>query len=191
MIRESKYLASQSTFVDPLDCPITTRPEDSEEEDEDDEWKITADMMQRLDQSEWLRNELSDGGLRRFICDIDMAKDEVSVPRKRRLLQTLPEPTTAREQRFMDTRATHGPFANFIDRLLYTAGIYIPHDSYKCEDTNGDDDWETVKQHLVLAPIRKNAHVRMDHVQDKDVGSTEDDESHENEGESQVSDNWR
>ena len=36
-------------------------------------WRITCEMMDRVDSSDWLRLELGDGGLRRMICEIDEA----------------------------------------------------------------------------------------------------------------------
>ena len=36
-------------------------------------WRITREMMDRVDSSDWLRSELEDGGLRRMIFEIDEA----------------------------------------------------------------------------------------------------------------------
>ena len=36
-------------------------------------WRITREMMDRVDLSDWLRLELGDGGLRRIIFEIDEA----------------------------------------------------------------------------------------------------------------------
>ena len=36
-------------------------------------WRITCEMMDRVDSSDWLRLELGDGGLRRMIFEIDEA----------------------------------------------------------------------------------------------------------------------
>jgi hypothetical protein len=49
------------------------------DEDEDldaDGWWITREMMDGIDNSDWLRKELSDGGLRQIIAKIDMTDDE-------------------------------------------------------------------------------------------------------------------
>ena len=36
-------------------------------------WRITREIMDRVDSSDWLRLELGDGGLRRMIFEIDEA----------------------------------------------------------------------------------------------------------------------
>ena len=41
-------------------------------------WRITREMMDRMDLSDWLRSELGDRGLRRMIFEIDEADLEAS-----------------------------------------------------------------------------------------------------------------
>ena len=41
-------------------------------------WRITREMMDRVDSSDWLRSELGDGGLRPMIFEIDEANLEAS-----------------------------------------------------------------------------------------------------------------
>ena len=41
-------------------------------------WRITREMMDHVDSSDWLRLELGDGGLRRMIFEIDEAELEAS-----------------------------------------------------------------------------------------------------------------
>ena len=36
-------------------------------------WRITREMMDHVDSSDWLRSELGDGGLRRMIFEINEA----------------------------------------------------------------------------------------------------------------------
>ena len=60
----------------------------SDDDDGDDEtddsdlddpgWRITREMMDRVDLSDWLRSELGDGDLRRMIFEIDEADLEAS-----------------------------------------------------------------------------------------------------------------
>ena len=60
----------------------------SDDDDGDDEtddsdldepgWRITREMMDRMDLSDWLRSELGGGGLRRVIFEIDKADLEAS-----------------------------------------------------------------------------------------------------------------
>ena len=46
----------------------------TEDSDLDDPvWRITREMMDRVDSSDWLRSELGDGGLRRMIFEINKA----------------------------------------------------------------------------------------------------------------------
>ena len=41
-------------------------------------WRITREMMYRVDSSDWLRSDLGDGGLRCMIFEIDEANLEAS-----------------------------------------------------------------------------------------------------------------
>ena len=45
---------------------------------DDPGWRITREMMDRVDSSDWLRSELGDGGLRRMIFEINEADLEAS-----------------------------------------------------------------------------------------------------------------
>ena len=53
--------------------------DETDDSDLDDPgWRITREMMDRVDSSDWLRLELGDGGLRRMIFEIDEADLEAS-----------------------------------------------------------------------------------------------------------------
>ena len=57
--------------------------DDSDDETDDSDldepgWRITREMMDRVDSSDWLRSELGDRGLRRMIFEIDEAGLEAS-----------------------------------------------------------------------------------------------------------------
>jgi len=181
---ESRYLPSQAPpFMDPLDQPNPRQlhPDDQDEEEDEDGWKITPEMMQRLNQSEWLRNELRDGGLRRLICDIDSAKEGETVQKmscKRKRFPSGPG-CSAREQAWMDAKATHAPFANFMDRLLYTAGVFVvPQQELNKEDEI--EDWDRCRQHLILAPIVKKTNIGLDaHVEEDCCMTREEDDDEE------------
>ena len=61
------------------------RGSDDDDDDETDDsdldepgWRITREMMDRVDSSDWLRLELGDGGLRRMIFEIEEADLEAS-----------------------------------------------------------------------------------------------------------------
>ena len=43
--------------------------DDDDDSDCEEGFRITSDMMSRLDNSSWLKKELSDGGLRQILCD--------------------------------------------------------------------------------------------------------------------------
>ena len=60
------------------------RSDDDDDDETDDSgidepgWRITREMMDCVDSSDWLRSELGDGSLRRMIFEIDEADLEAS-----------------------------------------------------------------------------------------------------------------
>ena len=75
-----------------------------------DEWRLTPDMLNRLQSSEWLRNEVqSDGGLRQILVDIDCSDD--------------------RETALLEAKQKYPNFASFIDNMLVTCGVLVADDS--------------------------------------------------------------
>jgi len=199
---ESKYLTQKSSiFIDPLDHP-NPRHGNQLDDEEEEEWTITPEMIQRLNQSEWLRNELRDGGLRRIIYDIDRAKDNHNDTKQQRKKQrrlsfrqrneTLV--VSAREQAMIDAKSSNIHFSHFMDRLLFTAGVFIPHEnntkSDMCIQGNYDYDdeteaWENCKQQLVLVPLpsKKPIFVEDDCDDDKDDNSSSQDDENDKEQE--------
>jgi hypothetical protein len=148
----SEYLPSDALTADPIQNAIRRRRmlDDSDNDSDDDSvdehgWRISKDMMDRLDNSPWLRKELADGGLRQMIATVDNAywekKDEGNHKQKRARINQAHE-LSPREAALERAKHTNPKFKKFIDRLLLTAGVLI--ENGKVEDDiaalfNGDD----------------------------------------------------
>jgi len=158
--------------------------DDDEEDDlEDEGWRISREMMDRLDNSDWLRKELADGGLRQIIAEIDAADTELDGKekrqRKRPRLGAVPEPSP-REIALMKAKHTNPKFANFVDRLLVSSGVLV-----EGEKTNEEDiaslllgDGNEQLGMLSLAPIvkKRSQNIEMENSMEKsdaDSGSND------------------
>lgn len=151
MTRPSKYLPSDRLTVDPLTESRKRRQNLHEDEDYDEDdregWRITREMMDRVDGSQWLKSELADGGLRQLIYDIDFAdeKEEVgkttNTKRKRNRMGIIPE-MTAREVALEKAKLSNGKFATFLDKLLLEAGVLK-------KNTTGETEEEAVLSSLL------------------------------------------
>ena len=147
----SRYLPSDALTRDPLESAIKRRKilDEEEEEEEEEGWKITREMMDKLDNSTWLKDELADGGLRQLISEIDSAgyhdndskechhpqsssKNKRRIPRKKNNTVLL----NPRETALARAKLQNQHFATFIDKLLLTAGV-VQH-------MNGDWDTEEI-----------------------------------------------
>lgn len=112
---------------------------DDRESDDDsiDEhgWRISKEMMDRLDNSSWLRKELADGGLRQIIATIDTAPlEKADVKRKRKKFQIGQiQELTPREAALERAKYTNPKFAKFLNKLMLTAGVLVDHGN---SDTN-------------------------------------------------------
>ncbi|GFH50242.1 hypothetical protein CTEN210_06718 [Chaetoceros tenuissimus] len=161
-IKASQYLDAKQLTNDPLENSIKRRQMLDDDDDSDLElegWKITKEMMDRIDSSDWIRQELQDGGLRQIIAEIDVADDtQDNTCRKKRKLNAQPEPTP-RELALMRARQSNPNFSNFIDRLLVTAGVLVEGDLSMEEQVmsvlNGNGNAEEQLGMLALAPIVK------------------------------------
>lgn len=132
MKRDSKYLPSDLLLRDPLANMERRRRMAEEDEDDDSDldepgWKLSTEMMDRINQSAWLRKELADGGLRQMIREIDVASDDEdedgdgrSAWKRRRKDNVAISP---RELSLARAKYTNSKFASFVDRMLLTAGI--------------------------------------------------------------------
>lgn len=150
-----------------------------EDDDHDEGWRITRDMMDKIDNSSWLRTELSDGGLRQIIAEIDVADDgDEQRKHKKRPKLGAAEPTPC-EIALLRAKLKNKKFEHFIDKLLVIAGV-LCEDEHPVNDIakllieKEDDNLGT----LTLAPIIKKRRIE-DAVRDPKVAanSSEDDDS--------------
>lgn len=150
---------------DPLKNAMKRRKmydDDENDEDLDEGWRITAHMMDMMQNSEWLRKELEDGGLRQLIAEIDSAdaEDNQSVSnlrtnKKKPKLGAEPD-LTNREVAFMKSKQTNHKFSEFIDKLLVLTGVL------QRDNINTDTRYKNLAthdpysvEHLTLVPIQK------------------------------------
>lgn len=159
--KTSKYLSADDLTRDPLENAARRRNmlDEDDEDLEEDGWRITKEMMEKIDSSEWLRKELADGGLRQVIAEIDAADDEAGEQyirqRKRPKLGAMPEPSP-REVSLMKGRHVNHQFSGFIDRMLVTAGVLVEGNKTVEQELSsvllGDEHIGMV----ALAPVVKN-----------------------------------
>jgi len=113
--------------------------------------------MSRLDNSSWLNKELSDGGLRQILCDIDLAgiEEEESEHRqrqggqqqrngKRRRMAADPREVGLEKSKILNPK-----FSRFVDRLLLEAGVLVSDHPPGLQPDDGK------MEHLMLAPVEK------------------------------------
>ncbi len=168
----SKYLSAEELTRDPLENARRRRKMLDEDEDEDldqDGWRITREMMDCIDNSEWLRKELEDGGLRQIIAQIDMADDEANDSfsqrrqNKRPKLGAVPD-LTPREIALMKAKQANPKFSNFVDRLLVTSKVLIEGEKTTEQEVASfliGDGSEQVGM-LALAPVERKRKAAMD-----------------------------
>lgn len=145
----SKYLPSDSLLRDPLENAIQQRKKASEEDDDDlpEGWKITESMMDKMDNCDWLRQELRDGGLRQIIHSICSASNTVARGEE-----------THREVALEQAKANYPNFSRFMDKLLVVAGVLERQQQEGSDDDETLDDWLSREQgvelgHLTLVPL--------------------------------------
>eukprot|EP00555_Chaetoceros_dichaeta_P003230 CAMPEP_0198250540 /NCGR_PEP_ID=MMETSP1447-20131203/1690_1 /TAXON_ID=420782 /ORGANISM="Chaetoceros dichaeta, Strain CCMP1751" /LENGTH=245 /DNA_ID=CAMNT_0043935387 /DNA_START=24 /DNA_END=761 /DNA_ORIENTATION=+ len=154
MSAPSQYLPSDALTADPLQNSIRRRRmlEDDNSDCEEEGFRISSDMMSRLNNSAWLKKELSDGGLRQMICEIDSADNDVASENrpgqhrngKRRKMNISPREIALEKSKILNPK-----FAGFVDRLLLTAGVLVTGHLIGLQP----DEEET--EHLMLAPLQK------------------------------------
>ena len=191
----SRYLPSDALTRDPLESAIKRRKilNEEEEEEEEEGWKITREMMDKLDNSTWLKDELMDGGLRQLIAEIDSAgyhhhdnndddnhrpskKIKQWIPRNKKNTVPLLNP---RETALAHAKLHNQNFATFIDKLLLTAGV-VQHvnSDWDTEEIltklfNGDATMDDVGA-LRLVPIQKQNSKYNINANTSDVQSSSD-----------------
>jgi hypothetical protein len=99
-----------------------TQLEENDEDDVDEGWKITRDMMDSMNQSTWLKRELEDGGLRQMIYEIDSASNKLN-----------PSGITDQEDALQKFKCKYPHFRGFVDKLLVTCDVL------ERQDTSAED----------------------------------------------------
>ena len=167
--RKSKYLPSDALTADPLENAVKRRrmldDEDSDSDDEGQGWRLTREMMDRIDNSQWLRNELADGGLRQLISEIDGADEAAAAQgsyHKRRNYNSRNRfadmgkvKMSPRELALEKARRTNPNFGRFMDKLLLTTGILTTPDG----GVGGEDGGGTVSLEALLAGEEEVGHM--------------------------------
>ena len=164
----SNYLPSDALTTDPLENAIRRRNMLDEDDDEDEGYRINKGMMDKLVESNWLKQELKDGGLRQMISTIDSADNVVDIQnqnyrkRKQNSISGNKKVLSKRERTLETAKYTNLKFNKFIDRLLLTAGVLIKddvnNDSKKNDMTNittTNGEQQNSIEGLTLAPINK------------------------------------
>ena len=196
----SRYLPSDALTRDPLESAIKRRKilNEEEEEEEEEGWKITREMMDKLDNSTWLKDELTDGGLRQLIAEIDSAgyhhdndndsskechhrpskKIKQRIPTNRKKINAV-QLLNPRETALAHAKLHNQNFATFIDKLLLTAGV-VQHvnSDWDTEEIltklfNGDATMDDVGA-LRLVPIQKQNSKYNINANTSDVQSSSD-----------------
>lgn len=187
-IKASQYLDANQLTNDPLENASKRRQMLDDDDDSDLEmegWRITKEMMDRIDSSDWIRQELQDGGLRQIIAEIDVADDVQEHTFKTRKLNAQPEPTP-RELALMKARQSNSKFSNFIDRLLVTAGVLVEGDLSMEEQVlsflNGNSEEQELGM-LALAPVMKKKREVPQESMFREIQKNEsDDDDNDNDG---------
>lgn len=113
---KSKYLPSDMLLRDPNQNALHRRTkldlDDNDDETVEIGWKITRDMMDSMNQSQWAKQELQDGGLRQIIYEIESASNTVSQSGK-----------TGQEETLERFKNKYPNFRGFLDKLLVTTGV--------------------------------------------------------------------
>lgn len=178
----SEYLPSDSLTLDPIENAKKRRQmlddSDSDNDSVDEHgWGMTKEMMDKLDNSSWLRKELADGGLRQMIATIDNADWETKNQnndrkRKRYALNAVCE-LTPREAALERAKYSNPNFAKFIDKMMLTAGLLIDNENIEeklAALLNGDLDQSA----LTLVPV---ASKRQLNIEKEDENQTSDSSS--------------
>jgi len=139
----SKYIPRGELIRDPLKGnrrrrQLASLPSEQDEEEEEG-WRLTQEMMTLIDESVWLRGELSDGGLRQIIDEID---DAASAN-----YRNAESAAHDRERALENAKQRYPHFSAFIDELLLLTKV-ISEDGNGCVVLNplekkkreGEDD---------------------------------------------------
>jgi len=180
---KSKYLPSDTLLRDPLKNAIQRRQQASEEdEDLAEGWKITEEMMDKMDNCDWLRTELEDGGLRQIIHQVCEASNTVAHGQK-----------THQELALEQAKANYPNFDRFMDKLLVLTGVL---ERQETEDDLTLKEWLELNEEEALGPLalvplprkQRTLVVPQDAADDSSSSSDDSDESDSDESNSESSD---
>ena len=146
-------------------------------EDMDEEWKVSPEMLDRINNCQWLREELDrDDGLRCLIHKIVSASPNVG--RNRRGL-------TEQERLLEQLKSQYPRFERFINALLFSAGVLVPAQHLDEESGHGTSQSPDPKEileedrdhELVLIPLRdRRPLAATTNASDSDSDSSSDDQ---------------
>lgn len=178
---KSKYLpASDLLQRNPLENAIQRRKQAAEEEvDLVEGWKITENMMDKMDNCDWLRTELQDGGLRQIIQQVCEASNTVAHRSDQKTHQEL-----ALEQ----AKAKYPNFDRFMDKLLVLTGVLERQETEEelSEWLTRQEDEELGPLALVPLPRKRRPVDALQDLKDE-MSSSSDDSSSESESDDSVS----
>lgn len=166
--QRSKYYLPPSSREDddsllrPTKC--SKRPFSMEEQEEEELWHITEDMKQTLNNSQWLRKELSDGGLRQLITEIDSSGIS----------------SIERSEALHDAICKNSNFRGFVDQLLVTTGVIVKEEDDRLVLVHPGRKKQNEKQ-LVVNALTNNDVNESDACESVDFASSEEESEEENE----------
>lgn len=177
----SQYVPPDALNSNPIETAIKRRSmlDDNDTDDDSIEehgWKISKEMMERLHRSAWLRNELSDGGLRQMIATIDNADwDQREETKKRKRYQNTNQidELDPREAALERAKFTNHKFAKFVDKLLLTAGVLEENKNID-DDINNLLDGDIGPRNLILTSIPCKRKLKLPKEEEVDSGSDAD-----------------
>lgn len=174
---KSKYLPSDTLLRDPLENAIQRRKQVSEEEDLPEGWKITKEMMDKMDNCDWLRTELEDGGLRQVILQVCDSPNTVAYGQK-----------THQELAIERAKAKYPNFERFMDKLLVLTGV-LERQETEDEELGDwlkrDEDSDLGPLALVPVPRRKKHAIAIKaENDDDDLNSSDSSDESESDDES-------
>ena len=180
--------------------------EESDDDSLDEGYKINDSMKTALDRSDWLRNELIDGGLRKIIHKIVHSSNIVQENGR-----------TRQEEELERAKAAYPNFELFIDKLLVLAGVLERQRAVDDNDggtstggggndtignsdeqaleewLNEDHTYEELQQSLVLKPIERPPRPKMtqsiERSSDESASSSSEDEESSSESDDDDSEN--
>jgi hypothetical protein len=144
---ESNYVASSRNQLD-----------DDDDDDDEDEWKLTETMIQSMHNSDWLRQELQDIGLKHLITKITSASSTVCRQNNNRARVPLNASTTYETEQDLqlDALQTNNPlFRQFLDKLQVVTGVLERQGSEgeQCIEEWLLDDSGNHNNYVVLEPL--------------------------------------